>query len=114
VQLPLAGLLPSASSTRQQEHQQQPPQRQQAEGLPGLAVEQADGALCVECRQLGGASCRLTFDQATGGLTCWQVDVGADGGAGRELLAAPVAPCFYRAATDNDRGGSGGSSYTAR
>lgn len=31
-----------------------------------------------------------------------------------ELLTAPVTPCFYRAATDNDRGGSGGASYAAR
>ena len=30
------------------------------------------------------------------------------------LLAAPLAPCFYRAPTDNDKGGSGGSSYAAR
>lgn len=29
-------------------------------------------------------------------------------------LAKPMLPCFYRAATDNDRGGSGGTSYAAR
>lgn len=33
---------------------------------------------------------------------------------GAALLARPLAPCFFRAATDNDRGGSGGSSYAAR
>ncbi len=33
---------------------------------------------------------------------------------GCELLAAPLEPCFFRAATDNDRGGSGGSSHAAR
>jgi hypothetical protein len=34
--------------------------------------------------------------------------------SGRPLLAAPLEPCFFRAATDNDRGGSQGSSYAAR
>ena len=33
---------------------------------------------------------------------------------GRQLLASPLEPWFYRAATDNDRGGSGGTSYAAR
>lgn len=33
---------------------------------------------------------------------------------GQELLLAEVAPCLWRAATDNDRGGSGGTSYAAR
>uniref|UniRef100_A0A1D1ZZ97 beta-galactosidase n=1 Tax=Auxenochlorella protothecoides TaxID=3075 RepID=A0A1D1ZZ97_AUXPR len=31
-----------------------------------------------------------------------------------ELLAAPVVLCLYRAPTDNDRGGSGGTSHAAR
>lgn len=31
-----------------------------------------------------------------------------------ELLASPLVPCLYRAPTDNDRGGSGGSSHAAR
>ena len=31
-----------------------------------------------------------------------------------ELLAAPLTPCFYRAPTDNDRGGSGGTSFLAQ
>lgn len=29
-------------------------------------------------------------------------------------LISSIKPCFYRAATDNDRGGSGGTSYAAR
>lgn len=33
---------------------------------------------------------------------------------GGALLAAPLEPCFTRAATDNDRGGMCGSSYAAR
>lgn len=31
-----------------------------------------------------------------------------------ELLASPLVPCLYRAPTDNDRGGSGGTSHAAR
>lgn len=31
-----------------------------------------------------------------------------------ECLAGEVAPVLFRAATDNDRGGSGGTSYAAR
>jgi Beta galactosidase small chain len=34
--------------------------------------------------------------------------------AGQELLAEPVLPCFVRAPTDNDVGGSGGTSHAAR
>jgi len=33
---------------------------------------------------------------------------------GQALLAAPLAPCLMRAATDNDRGGSGGSSHAGQ
>ena len=32
----------------------------------------------------------------------------------REHLASPLRPCMWRALTDNDRGGSGGTSYGAR
>lgn len=34
--------------------------------------------------------------------------------SGRTLIDGQVEPCFYRAPTDNDRGGSHGSSYSAR
>lgn len=34
--------------------------------------------------------------------------------SGRTLINGRVQPCFYRAPTDNDRGGSQGSSYSAR
>eukprot|EP00798_Chlamydomonas_sp_ICE-L_P031679 gene31679-6881_t len=33
---------------------------------------------------------------------------------GEVLLASELSPCFFRPATDNDRGGSAGSSYLAR
>ena len=44
---------------------------------------------------------------ATGVVTRWAV-------AGTEILAEPIVPCFYRAPTDNDRGGSGGNSHANR
>lgn len=52
-------------------------------------------------------SASLTVDASTGDIVGYQVH-------GREIFAAPLRPCFYRAATDNDRGGSGGTSYAAR
>lgn len=44
---------------------------------------------------------------ATGSLTRWSV-------SGTDLLQAPVLPLFFRAPTDNDRGGSGGNSHANR
>lgn len=44
---------------------------------------------------------------ATGSLTRWSV-------GGADLLQAPVLPLFFRAPTDNDRGGSGGNSHANR
>lgn len=32
----------------------------------------------------------------------------------RPVMEAPVAPCFVRAPTDNDAGGSGGAAHAAR
>lgn len=32
----------------------------------------------------------------------------------KELIADPMIPCFHRAPTDNDKGGTGGSSYASR
>jgi len=32
----------------------------------------------------------------------------------REAAVADLTPCFYRAPTDNDRGGAGGSAYASR
>lgn len=56
----------------------------------------------------GAAGWELRFDAASGGLASWTDSTG------QQLLAAPLSACFYRAPTDNDRGGSGGSSYAAR
>lgn len=97
VQLPLTGLLPP---------QRQPqPQRPQQQGTPPLSVEDEGDSICIRSSRDGW---ELRFSQATGGLASWT------DGSGRQLLAAPLSLCFYRAPTDNDRGGSGGSSYAAR
>ena len=53
----------------------------------------------------GGMEVR--FSRADGALSIWQDE-------GSEALVADLKPCFYRAPTDNDRGGSGGSSYSSR
>ena len=95
-QLTLAGLLPTGAPSS---------------SAPGAAavsaapprVDENEGGVVV-----AGSDWALHFDAASGGLVGWT------GPGGRQLLAAPVAPCFYRAPTDNDKGGSGGSSYAAR
>jgi len=55
-------------------------------GKPGVFVRWSDGAVA-------------TIGKDCGRLVSWQDR------QGHELLAAPVDGCFYRAATDNDRGG---------
>ncbi len=49
----------------------------------------------------------VQVDRATGALVRYERD-------GRPYISAPVRPCLYRAPTDNDRGGSGGTSFAAR
>lgn len=49
----------------------------------------------------------LQVAAATGALTKWSV-------AGADLLKGPILPLFFRAPTDNDRGGSGGNSHANR
>jgi beta-galactosidase len=65
-----------------------------ADGPASLAVT-GDNGLVVE------------VSKTTGALTGWTV-------GGSQLLAQPMLPCFYRAPTDNDRGGSGGNSFVSR
>lgn len=114
MQLDLSGRLPA--NPDEQSAGQAPvcgeQQQEQSRGH-GFAVGRTGDSLRVECLQQSGASSSLTFDASTGGLVSWVV---ADGAAdpGHELLAAPLTPCFYRAPTDNDKGGSGGTSYAAR
>jgi beta-galactosidase len=72
-----------------------------------LVIEQRDGCCTLAVAAAGSPGASLRLCEATGALLSYAV-------GGRELLAAPLVPCFYRAATDNDRGGSGGASYVAR
>ena len=64
---------------------------------------------------------RVVISAASGCLSSLVTRCGGGGAvsehAGRtmtELLASPLRPCLWRALTDNDRGGSGGTSYGAR
>ncbi|PRW56286.1 Beta-galactosidase isoform A [Chlorella sorokiniana] len=96
VQLPLAGLL--------RQHPSPAPERPQQQGLPPLTVQADDGSVAIS----SSAGWGVQFSQAAGGLVGWT------DASGRQLLVAPLSLSFYRAPTDNDRGGSGGSSYAAR
>lgn len=88
--------------------------------LPAGAVSRTGGRCCLSLPAAEGSSSGgdgsstgstpaafLAVCEATGALLSYCV-------GGMEQLSAPLAPCFYRAATDNDRGGSGGASYVAR
>jgi beta-galactosidase len=55
----------------------------------------------------GADGLAVRVSKATGALSGWAV-------GGSELLAEGMLPCFYRAPTDNDRGGSGGNSFVSR
>lgn len=73
----------------------------------GFVVKVASGdapACGLEGRGGGRNSVEVRFSAADG-LSIW---------AGSEALVADLKPCFYRAPTDNDRGGSCGSSYASR
>jgi beta-galactosidase len=52
-------------------------------------------------------SASISIDTIRGYITSYTVQ-------GKEMFTAPLKMCFYRAPTDNDRGGSGGTSYAAR
>ena len=68
----------------------------------------------------GAAHLDLTIGGASGCIE--QLRCAVDDGDGSSssnsssysLLDEPLQPCFFRACTDNDRGGSGGSSYAGR
>lgn len=101
VQLDVTGLLPAwrLRGGSQQQQVQQP-----AGGLQPRVQSDSNGITVSSAQD---DSWSLRFDAAMAGLAGWTV-------GGKQLLAAPLTPCFYRAPTDNDKGGSGGSSYAAR
>ena len=49
----------------------------------------------------------MQVNAETGSLVWWAK-------AGHQWLEQPVQACLFRAPTDNDRGGSGGTSYVSR
>ncbi|GGF83662.1 beta-galactosidase [Paenibacillus albidus] len=72
--------------------------------VPAKVLEEADSSLpptLLEMKEehfvVSGQGFTLAFDRSTGLLTSYQRD-------GKELLLWPMAPGFWRAATDNDRG----------
>jgi beta-galactosidase len=75
----------------------------------------------------GGAAGKLQVDKVAGGGVAvtgpggLRVELSGQTGCisklevgGRQLLAEPLELCFFRPSTDNDRGGTSGSSYLAR
>lgn len=70
-------------------------------------VEVASAAGAAESTGRGGGGFRCVISRDSGCIVAYEQD-------GRPMLQTPLEPCFFRAATDNDRGGSGGASYAAR
>ncbi|KAG2489983.1 hypothetical protein HYH03_011612 [Edaphochlamys debaryana] len=70
-----------------------------------LSVEQDPATHSVTIT--GGAGLHVRVGGGSGCMEAYEA-------YGSPLLAAPLEPCFFRACTDNDRGGSGGSSYAGR
>ena len=61
-------------------------------GLPAIEAHEADGKIVVK-----GDGLKITIGRKTGALESFNYK-------GRELLAGPLLPNFWRAPTDNDRG----------
>ncbi|GIL52349.1 hypothetical protein Vafri_8240 [Volvox africanus] len=78
-----------------------------AAALPHLQYEQDLASGTVTIFQSGPNGLHFRICGASGCIESYSV-------GGSELLAAPLEPCFFRACTDNDRGGTCGSSYAAR
>jgi len=63
-----------------------------ADTLPALNVQEAGDGVTIQ-----GADFEVAFDKSKGVLMSWKVQ-------GKNLLAAPLVPNFWRAPTDNDKG----------
>jgi hypothetical protein len=96
-QVPLSHWMPHS-------HQQQQQQQCQA-GDPLTVTTSPTGDITLHGGDDSGGLL-VTVSKATGCITAVQ--------QGQQLLLQDMLPCFMRATTDNDRGGSGGSSYAAR
>ncbi|XP_024380788.1 uncharacterized protein [Physcomitrium patens] len=68
-----------------------------ASSKPALSVEEAEWVLKV--KPAGGEDWEIQFDKKKGLLSSWKVN-------GTCVLSNGPLPCFWRAPTDNDKGGS--------
>jgi beta-galactosidase len=73
-----------------------------------------DGVVIAIRREREGDATMKLFVSSVSGCISSLLVSSDPGSEAREMLSLPVSPCFWRACTDNDRGGSGGSSYAAR
>jgi beta-galactosidase len=89
------------------QQQQQPAAAAAAAPPAEVLIEQQPAAPGGDVRvSVPGTDLVLVVSGASGCISLLQ--------QGGHTLLQDVAPCFMRASTDNDRGGSGGSSYAAR
>ncbi|KAG0622115.1 hypothetical protein M758_3G073200 [Ceratodon purpureus] len=65
--------------------------------MPALSVEESAGI--IKIKPAGGEGWEIQIDKKRGLLSSWQVD-------GTCVLSDGPLPCFWRAPTDNDKGGS--------
>jgi beta-galactosidase len=79
-----------------------PQQQQQQCGPPLTVTTSPEGDIILK----GNDGLVVSVSKLTGCIAAVQ--------KGQQLLLQGMLPCFMRATTDNDRGGSGGSSYAAR
>lgn len=70
-------------------------------------AEEAEEIRVIASTEKGEAAV-VGIDRRTGGLRTYQLP------GGPNLIEEPLRLCLYRAPTDNDRGGSGGTSYAFR
>ena len=87
--------------------------------LPSSTLEASvteEGIVVVVKRSNGTdlIATKAVVSSSTGCLSSLQHYSSANDGEPRETISSPLRPCLWRACTDNDRGGSGGSSYAAR
>ena len=72
-----------------------------------MKLSQKDLHCCLQLANLRQLCAILQVSKSSGELTSWVI-------GGHELIHTPLGPLLFRAPTDNDRGGSGGSSYLDR
>eukprot|EP00892_Ulva_mutabilis_P006690 jgi/Ulvmu1/4393/UM002_0118.1 len=98
-----------ASPATERAQAQQPVSPGQAKDQSAPVVKQAADSVTVSGSSGSddGSSWSMQFSLKTGMLTSWTIGQA-------DVMEESVEPCFVRAATDNDVGGSGGTSHAAR